>query len=125
MRTHLEHRGFTLVEMLFAVGVAATLSGMALPPVLRVLEDYRVAGAARYVATRLQTARMEAVRRSANVAIRFTDTGEFATYVDGNSNGVLSADIRDGIDPQLGGTERLDSNFRGVGFATVAGLPPI
>jgi prepilin-type N-terminal cleavage/methylation domain-containing protein len=125
MRPELEHRGFTLVEMLFALGVAATLSGMALPPVLRVLEDYRTAGAARYVATRLQRARMEAVRRSANVAVRFADAGEFSTYVDGNGNGVLSADIRDGIDPQLGATERLESSFRDVSFGTLAGLPPV
>jgi prepilin-type N-terminal cleavage/methylation domain-containing protein len=125
MRTEREDRGFTLVEMLFAVGVAATLSGMALPPVLRVLEDYRTAGAARYVSTRLQRARMEAIRRSANVAVRFTDAGEFSTYVDGNGDGVLSADIRDGTDRQLGGTERLESSFHDVSFGTLAGLPPV
>ena len=46
-------------------------------------------------------------------------------YVDGNGNGVLSADIRDGTDPQLGGTERVESNFAGVHFGTLAGLPPV
>ncbi len=125
MRSTLEPRGFTAIELVFALGVAATLSGLALPPMLRVLDDYRAAGAARYVASRLQRARMEAVRRSTTVALRFTDTGDFATFVDGNGNGVVSADIRDGTDPQLGGTERLESNFSGVAFGTFPGLPPV
>src|SRR5262249_9582841 len=73
----------------------------------------------------LQRARMEAIRRSMNVAVRFTDAGEFSTYLDGNGNGVLSVDIRDGTDPQVGGVERLDSTFRDVGFGVLAGLPPI
>jgi type II secretory pathway pseudopilin PulG len=125
MRSSLEPPGFTVIEVAFALGVAATLSGLALPPMLRALDDYRAAGAARLVASRLQRARMEAVRRSATVAVRFTDSGDFATFVDGNANGVLSADIRDGIDPQLGGTERVESNFAGVTFGTFPGLPPV
>ena len=125
MRTQSAQRGFTLIEMLFAVGVAATLSGIVVPPVLRLLEDYRTAGAARYVASRLQKARVEAVRRSTNVAVRFTPAGEFSTYVDGNGNGVLSGDIRDGTDPQLGAAERLESSFAGVRFGTMTDLPPV
>ena len=68
---------------------------------------------------------MEAVRRSTSVAVRFTDAGEFSTFVDGNANGVLSADIRDGADPQIGATERLESSFSGVHFGTLVGLPPV
>jgi type II secretory pathway pseudopilin PulG len=121
----IEPRGFTALELVFALGVTATLSGLALPPILRGLDDYRAAGAARFVASRLQRARMEAVRRSATVAVRFTDSGEFRMYVDGNGNGVLATDIWDGTDPQLGSAERLESNFAGVYFGTIDGLPPV
>ena len=117
--------GYTAIEVLFVIGIAATLSGVALPPVLRGLDDYRAAGAARLVATRLQQARMEAVRRSATVAVRFVDAGEFASYLDGNGNGVLTAEIRDGIDPRIGSPERLDMNFAATSFGTVPGLPPV
>jgi len=117
--------GFSAIELLFAAGLVATLSGVVVPPLLRTLDDHRVAGAARYIASRLQRARMEAVLRSANVAVRFSASGEFATYVDGNGNGVLSADIRDGSDPRLGAPEHLSSSFSGVEFGVLDGLPPV
>ena len=118
-------RGFSVIELLFAAGLVATLSGVAMPLLLRTLDDYRAAGAARYIASRLQRARMEAVLRSTNVAVRFSTSGEFATYVDGNDNGVLSADIRDGSDPRLGAAERISSSISGVEFGVLAGLPPV
>jgi type II secretory pathway pseudopilin PulG len=118
-------QGFAAIELLFVAAVVTTVSGIALPPLLRGLDDHRAAGAARYVATRLQKARMEAILRSTAVAVRFADSGEFATFVDGNRNGVLSADIRDGIDPPIGASERLEPNFAGVVFGTVPGLPAV
>jgi len=118
-------RGFAVIEVLFAAGLVATLSSIAMPSILRSIDDYRTAGAARYIASRLQRARMEAVLRSANVAVHFSASGEFATYIDGNGNGVLSADIRDGSDPRLGAVEQLASSFGGVEFGVLAGLPPV
>jgi type II secretory pathway pseudopilin PulG len=117
--------GFSSIELLFAAGLVATLSGVAVPSLLRTLDDHRAASAARYIASRLQRARMEAVLRSVNVAVYFSTSGEFATYVDGNGNGVLSADIRDGADPRLGAPERVSTSFGGVVFGVLAGLPPI
>jgi len=125
MRARSAANGFSAVEIVMALGIGAMLSGMALPPVLRTLEEYRAAGAARYVASRLQRARMEAVRRSSNVAVRFTEAGELAMFVDANGNGVLSAEIRDGIDRQLGATERIGNDFTGVVLGTLPGLPSV
>ena len=58
-------RGFTAIELLFAVGIVVTIGGVAAPPILRSLDDYRATGAARYIAARLQRARREAILRSA------------------------------------------------------------
>jgi len=66
--------------------------------------------------------------RSTNVAIQFTDTGngyEYAVYLDGNGNGVLTRDIQSGVDRRIGAVERLRSQFAGVDFGAVAGLPPV
>ena len=120
--------GFTGLELLFVVAVVATMGGVAVPPVLRALDDYRAAGAVRYMATRLQRIRMEAMLRSSDVGVKFftSSTGYvFAVYVDGNRNGVLSHDILDGIDWQLGVSERLGDNFTGVDFGTSPGLPAV
>jgi len=120
--------GHSLIELMFVVGLVATLSGVAVPQLLAALDDFRATGAARYVAARLQRARMEAVMRSAEVAVKFTRTPAgyaFAVYVDGNGNGIRPVDIASGIDRLLSASERLSDNFRDTDFGTFDGLPPV
>ena len=47
-----------------------TLAGIAIPQLLAGLDDYRAAGAARYLSTRIQRTRMEAVKRSTAAAVQ-------------------------------------------------------
>lgn len=113
---------------MFTVALALTLGSLAIPPIRQTADDVRAAGAARYVSARLHRARMEAVIRSADVALRFTATSggyEFAVYVDGNRNGVFARDIQSGIDARLSPVERLGDNFVGVEFGALPGLPPV
>jgi type II secretory pathway pseudopilin PulG len=119
---------FSLLELLFVLGLAATLTGLAVPQITQSLDDMRTAGAARYVASRLQQTRMEAISRTRGTALRFTTVGSsyaFTVYVDGNRNGVLTADIEDGIDQPIARPERLIDQFPRVDFGTVPGLPPV
>ena len=120
--------GYSLLELLFVLGAAATLCSMAIPQLLASVDDYRTAGAARYVTTRIQRIRMEAVSRSTNTALQFVQNGSgysFGSYMDGNGDGVGTADIRDGIDPGVEAIERLPDNFAGVEFGLLPGLPPV
>jgi hypothetical protein len=120
--------GYSLLELMFALGLVMTMSAMAAPQVLEGMDEYRTAGAARYVAGRLQRARMEAVMRSRSVAVRFERVAgryAFAMYVDGNHNGVLTSDITQGVDDQIAPAERLAEKFTGVDFGTLPGLPPM
>jgi len=114
------------VELVFVAGLVVTVSGMAVPQVLSGLDEYRTAGAARYVSARMQRARMDAVMRSTEVAIEFTQVGggyTYAVYKDGNHNGVRTRDIQSGADPPVGSAERLPDDFTGVDFGIQAGLP--
>ena len=120
--------GYSLIELVVVVGLMATATATALPRMLAGVDEARVAGAARYLAARFQDTRIEAVTRSADVAIRFTATDAgyvYSVYVDGNGNGVLTRDIEHDVDHQLRTAEQLSSQFSGVDFGTLPGLPAI
>jgi type II secretory pathway pseudopilin PulG len=120
--------GYSFVELTLVSGLIATLSGVAVPQVLSAIDEYRTAAAVRYLTTRLARARLEAVVRSAEVAMRFTSDangGSYAVYVDGNGDGVRTHDIDQGTDWSIAPPEHLHNNFSGVSFSVPAGLPPV
>jgi type II secretory pathway pseudopilin PulG len=121
-------RGYSLLELTIVTGLVATLSATTVPPLLTNLDDFRTAGAVRHMSARLQQARMEAVLRSADVALRFTVTRSgysYAVFQDGNGNGVRTRDIERGTDRQIEPPERLPDQFPGIDFGALPGLPPI
>jgi prepilin-type N-terminal cleavage/methylation domain-containing protein len=120
--------GYSLLELLFAVSAIATLSAIAIPPLLAALDEQRAAGAVRYFSTRIQRTRMEAVSQSTNVAMRFMQTGtaySYRVFVDSDGDGVRTDDITNGVDQPLTAPERLPDTFNGVDFGVLPGLPPV
>jgi type II secretory pathway pseudopilin PulG len=120
--------GHTLLEVVFVLSLSVVLGAAAVPQVDAALEDVRSAAAARYVASRLQQARMDAISRTANVGWRFVAEANgyaYTPYVDGNGNGVQTHDILAGADPVTGATERLRDRFAGVDFGVFPDLPPV
>jgi hypothetical protein len=120
--------GFTLVEVLFAAAVAAALAGVALPLTNSAIDDLRTLAAARYIAGRIVHGRVEAIKRSTSVALRFELSAPdymFTPYADGNGNGVRAADIYRGVDPPVGVPHQLGDNFAGVRFGLLPGLPDV
>jgi type II secretory pathway pseudopilin PulG len=119
-------RGATLLELLLGLAAAATLAGLAVPAVSSTIDEVRTATAARYVAARIGSARLDAVRRSRATALRFEPVGGdymFAAFGDGNGHGVRSSDIHDGTDVAIGPFERLGDRFPGVRFELMPGVP--
>jgi hypothetical protein len=118
----------TLAELATVLGVFGTVAATTMPQILTSLDDNRVSGAARYLASRLAESRMDAVARSREVALRFSRTNgsySFRIYVDGNRNGVLTRDIQRGIDKPVRGPEMLSDNFRDVTFGARPDVPAI
>ena len=117
---------FTLIELMFVLGLAATLASTAVVPVRAGIDGIRAAGAARRVVARLQQARVRAVVRGRDTAIRFAQSGagfNETMYEDGNGNGVLSTDISAGVDVPVGASERMADQFPGVDFGTLPSIP--
>jgi prepilin-type N-terminal cleavage/methylation domain-containing protein len=120
--------GFSLIEVLFAISIVATVAAVTLAQVEQNVSVASATAAARYVAASLQRARLDAISRNAHVALRVRADGDtFATgkFVDGDGDGVLSADIQEGIDVALGADDRLTGHFPGVDFGALPGLPPV
>jgi hypothetical protein len=119
-------RGVTVLEVLFALATSVTVGALAMALTSGAIDEMRTAVAARYVAGRIGSTRIDAVRRASAVALRFEAVeGDYmyAPYEDGNGNGVRTAEIRDGIDRPLGSFERLGDKFPGVHFELTPGLP--
>ncbi len=120
--------GYSLLELVFVMALSITVSAAAVPQYLSGLDETRATAATRYLSGRLQRARMDAVVRSASVAIQFTSSPAgyaFGVYADGNRNGVLTSDIQHGVDRSLGAIERLPDQFPGVDFGVLPDLPAI
>ncbi len=120
--------GFTLTELLLAMAISVVLLGMAIPVGGNALDDMRTRAAARYIAGRIANSRLGAINRSRAIGLRFVAASpdyQFGTYVDGNGNGVRSADIQDGTDFAVEAPRRLGSDFRGVHFGLLVGISDI
>jgi type IV fimbrial biogenesis protein FimT len=101
--------GFTLIELMVVVALAAIVLALAAPSFSGLLERRRLEGAAAELGTDIQYARSEAVQRNRNV---FLETGgggscyAIATWVSGTG----SCDCAAGTctpDPTLGGPRNL------------------
>jgi prepilin-type N-terminal cleavage/methylation domain-containing protein len=120
--------GFTVLELLFTIAIAGTLAAIAVPQGLRTLDDFRTRSAARYLAQRLGDARLSAIKRSAALGLRFEPSVpdyRISTVVDGNRNGLRTADIVAGIDRTLTEPETLAAKFAGVTLGFVDDVPDV
>jgi type II secretory pathway pseudopilin PulG len=120
--------GYSFIELVFALSLIATLAGLAVPVVSGTIDQLHTSGAARHLAARIAATRLDAVRRSSTVALRFERQGTdyaFAPFLDGNGNGVRTLDISSGIDRSLGPSERLSDQFGNTFFGLLPGIPDI
>jgi type II secretory pathway pseudopilin PulG len=120
---------FTLLELMFSIALCVVLGAIAVPSLAAAADEVRAAAAARYISTKLQQSRTEAVSRSADVGWQFvlTTSGAYtyAPYLDGNANGIRTYDIQHSIDVPIKPVERLLDRFGGVDFGVISGLPAI
>jgi hypothetical protein len=118
-------RGSSVVEQVVVLALIALVFAMALPAMKRGVEHGRLRGAAFYLSSRVAQLRMQAVHRGANVALRFNPSAPygFQAFLDGDGDGVRSADIATGRDPAIDLAQAIPDQFPGVTFGFVPGCP--
>jgi prepilin-type N-terminal cleavage/methylation domain-containing protein len=79
-------KGFTVIELMAAIGVAAVLIAIAMPKLLSVLPGLRLNDAARQVATDLQLARMRAIAQNNSNTVTFDSSTGTYTFTLGNES---------------------------------------
>lgn len=105
------------MELLCVSLLLAVLGAMSAPTVLATLARARTLAAARYVAARMQGARVQAAATGRavgiHVAVQDTDV-RLQLVLDGNRNGVRTADIEAGVDTPVDADVALGDLFPGV-----------
>lgn len=102
------------------MAVAAVVAAAAIPVSMQSIEYSRAWAATRFLAGKAADARVQAVRRAANVALRFATVGDDVTVgmvVDGDRDGVRTEDVDTLVDPVLEEPIRLGDRFPGVRIA--------
>ena len=118
----------TLVDSVVSLGVVAVLAGLAVPYLASAREESQVMAAARYLAAQAMLGRSRAVRHGTTVGLRFEqDDGGYlyATYVDGDGDGIRKADVASGIDRALDPPRRLHDAYPSVRFELDPALPSL
>jgi hypothetical protein len=123
MRT--EERGVSLAELAAVLVILGVLFLASIPALSEILAEESLGTAAREVAAILHAARARAVFQGADVGVKWVaNAGDLVLTVfqDGNGNGVLTADIRKGVDKLVAGPYWLGSRYPGVNFSFVPGM---
>ena len=120
--------GLTVLELMFTLAIAATLTAIALPLAGNAVDEMRTAAAARFVSGEVMAARMEAIKRSRPVGLRFQEWEGgylYTPFVDGNGNGIRTADIEQGIDAPLSLGGGITDKFADVRFELMPDVPDL
>lgn len=120
--------GWSLVELLLVLALVGMAAGVAAGAVSGGVAWARERGAVRLVATRVRMVRVEAMQRGSAVALRFVRRGDevrLQMVVDGDGDGVRSADVAAGVDQVFGVEETIEQSFPGVRFGIVVSGPGI
>ncbi|MBX7185916.1 MAG: type II secretion system GspH family protein [Vicinamibacteria bacterium] len=119
--------GYSLLELMVSLGIILLMGSVALPNIIGFRQEAALLGAAQGFKAEFMRARSVATMKNTQTAIRFeTDAAGrtlYSTYIDGNFNGVLTADIATGIDTRIAGPFRLDAGQAGVDVGVLPGAP--
>jgi len=88
-------KGFTLMELMVAVGIASILVSIAVPEFKRWNESQRLSSSVRNIHSLFQMSRLEAIKEGRNVVVVFSEgvgnSGTYLAFVDDDGDRVADA----------------------------------
>lgn len=125
MRTLSPHRGTSLLEPLVAATILALAAAVGVPALSELNGQMTIRAASATVVAILQKARARALYEQRDVGVKWTSAGGdvvFTVYEDGNGNGVLTEEIRKGIDRMVSPPVSMRGRFGKVTFSFLPGF---
>lgn len=98
--------GFSLIELLVVIGIAAVVMGIAVPNFVGFAERYRLVGATNELAMEISRARLQAIAQNASVQINGTSTSFYREIDPGGQGFTLVA----GSEVELPGGVTISAN---------------
>ncbi len=91
----LDNSGFSLIEIMVTIAIVAIVGMIAIPNMISWRGERQLRGAANNLLGDFQLARMQAIRESETVALRFNvGGGAYSVFFDPNNNGTLDGGER-------------------------------
>ena len=124
---NLRKSGFTVLELIVAVGIAMVVMGIAVPSFMTWLPTLRLSSGARQVATDLQVARMKAISQNRKFRLNFDTTTTYYLQSDLNNDGTIASGENDsgpfslpeGISTTVGTTPEFQPRGTASGAGTI------
>lgn len=93
--------GYTLIELLITIAIIGLVAGITVPNLWKIQRRMALRAAAGELRSIFHLARMRAISRGVHTGLKFVmldGAWHFATYEDGDRDGVRNDDIKKGID---------------------------
>ena len=120
-------RGFQFIELVVVLALVSMAALILVPPLMSSSARLRVDLGAHELMAALYEARSLALVQSSNVGVKFYPARgrvTYACYRDGDGDGVRTADINSGVDPQVSPLRTMVHLGGRVGFGFPPGRPP-
>ena len=120
--------GLSLIEVLLALSLTLAAAGAAIPAMFEIDRTLKLRAAAGFIAGYLQQARLDALNRGKAVGIRFREAAgdwHLGSYVDGNGNGIRTADIASRVDAEVEQEVAFRARCPAVRVARLEGVPDV